>query len=238
MKKSKYKAIFFDAGGTLFKPDPSVGKIYAEVASKHGCRIEHRIIEEKFVIEWQKRDYKENMPKVMKEKQWWYDLVKDVFRGLSKFENFESFFEELYDVFARPEYWKVFPEAKRVIKNLKRSKLILGVVSNWDSRLEQLFDKLKLAQYFDFILASGVVGSSKPHEGIFLEALRRSGIKPHEALHVGDSMKDDIHGSSQIGIKSVLIDRSLKDKVHEGPQTAHHISTIKTLTKLLDIVFE
>ena len=36
---SKFKAVFFDAGGTLLHPFPSVGEIYEEVASRYGCRV-------------------------------------------------------------------------------------------------------------------------------------------------------------------------------------------------------
>ena len=32
------KVIFFDAGGTLFRPYPSVGAVYAQTAAKHGAQ--------------------------------------------------------------------------------------------------------------------------------------------------------------------------------------------------------
>ena len=33
------KAVFFDAGGTLFRPCPSVGHYYSKVASRYGCKV-------------------------------------------------------------------------------------------------------------------------------------------------------------------------------------------------------
>ena len=37
---SKPQVIFFDAGGTLFRPYPSVGAVYAKVAAKHGVQVD------------------------------------------------------------------------------------------------------------------------------------------------------------------------------------------------------
>jgi putative hydrolase of the HAD superfamily len=229
-KISRFKAVFFDAGGTLFTPYPSVGEIYSAVAARYGCSVSQEILETQFREEWIRRDRVPVDPTVMpQERQWWYDLVKDVFSNFGGVDDFESFFHELYDIFAQPEYWRIFPEVEEVIKHLKGADLVLGIVSNWDSRLIPLCDKLGFGKTFDFILASGIVGSSKPDAGIFQEALKRSGVEPHEVVHVGDSLKDDVEGSKRLGIMSVLLDRSGK-KLYPVP-------TITSLTELIPLVF-
>lgn len=226
--KSRYKAIFFDAGGTLFTPHPSVGEIYAETALRYGCQVCPQDIEKQFRIEWEKRDIHSLSSDHPEERQWWYDLVWDVFKQF-EIQEYEQFFDELYDIFARPEYWRLFPEVRDVISQLKERGFILGIVSNWDSRLLPLCEKLGLGKYFDFILASGLVGSSKPHPGIFREALKRSNVGPHEALHVGDSLKDDVQGSRQLGIYSVLLDRTRMRK--------YSMTTVASLCELIPIIF-
>ena len=35
----KLEAVSLDAGGTLFQPWPSVGEVYADVASRHGVKV-------------------------------------------------------------------------------------------------------------------------------------------------------------------------------------------------------
>lgn len=226
MSRAKFKAIFFDAGGTLFTPHPSVGEIYADVASSYGCSVEAKSIEKRFKEEWIKRDHKVHPTIHPQERDWWYGLVKDVFLNFEPIQEFELFFNELYDIFARPEYWKIFPEVKEVIQKLKALGFILGVVSNWDQRLIPLCEKLGLAGFFNFILASGMVGSSKPHRGIFEEALRLSQVQPHEALHIGDSLKDDVKGSSELGIHAILIDRSGERK--------YPVTTVKNLLEIFE----
>ena len=51
-----YKAVFFDAGGTLLRPYPSVGEIYQTVASRHGCQVDKDVIEKKFRKIWIRRN--------------------------------------------------------------------------------------------------------------------------------------------------------------------------------------
>ena len=48
----QYKAIFFDAGGTLLYPYPSVGEIYERIASKYGCRAKSHEIQKRFLETW------------------------------------------------------------------------------------------------------------------------------------------------------------------------------------------
>ena len=204
------RAVFFDAGGTLFHPYPSVGEIYAEVAARHGCKVDPGSIEKKFREIWHGRN---GMSLLVahsgekEERQWWHSVVHETFSCFTTFQDFESFFTELYDVFARPVSWQLYPEVHEVLEALKRRGKILGIVSNWDSRLFELCRGLEVERYFEFILASAVFGASKPNPKIFEEALRRSGFPPGQAVHIGDSLEDDIQGARLAGIKAVWLHR-------------------------------
>jgi putative hydrolase of the HAD superfamily len=95
-----------------------------------------------------------------------------------------------------------------VLAALRAAGLKLVVVSNWDSTLPSLLARLGLVDAFDDVIVSAVVGVSKPHRGIFEEALRRSGVAPGAALHVGDSLTDDYHGARAAGLQALLVDRA------------------------------
>jgi len=208
---SRIKAFFFDAGGTLFRPYPSVGEIYSEVARRYGLDVESGEVETAFHKIWREKDglaSLSNRSGQREEKEWWRSLVWEVFSGFGRIENFDAFFDELYDRFASPEAWRLFPDALPSLQGLKKRGKILGIVSNWDSRLFGICEGLCLTPYLDFILASAVVGAAKPHPMIFQEALKRAGVPPKEALHVGDSLKDDIWGAREAGIQAIFIDRS------------------------------
>ena len=208
---SSIKAVFFDAGGTLFKPYPSVGEIYAQVAGRHGLKAHAHELETLFHETWKARDGLASLSSHSGEKEerkWWYALVREVFSKIGKVTDFELFFEELYDLFARPEAWRLFPDVLPVMQELKKRGKVVGIVSNWDSRLFGICEGLGLSSHLDFILASAVVGAAKPHPRIFQEALRRAQVLPGEAVHVGDSLTDDVWGAEQAGIRGILIDRS------------------------------
>ena len=208
---SAIKAVFFDAGGTLFQPYPSVGEIYAEVARRHGLHADQKELETLFHALWKERDGLASLSGHSGEKEerkWWHALVWDVFSKIGKFKNFDLFFEELYDWFARPEAWRLFPDVLPLFQELKKRGKIVGIVSNWDSRLFGICEGLGLTGHLDFILASAVVGAAKPHPKIFQEALRKAQVLPEEAVHVGDSLTDDVWGAEQVGIQPIFIDRS------------------------------
>lgn len=217
VKKFKnIKAVFFDAGGTLFRPHPSVGAIYAEVAARYGFTANPQQLESIFHAAWVERDGLASLSghsTEKKEKEWWRTLVWDVFSKLGRIENFEAFFEELYDRFAGRESWRLFPDTLPVLKELKGRGKIVGIVSNWDSRLFKICEGLGLGPYLDFILASAVVGAAKPSPRIFEEALRRArsvapdGVAGQDALHVGDSLEDDVLGAERAGLHAVFLDR-------------------------------
>jgi len=204
------RVVFFDAGGTLLHPYPSVGKIYGEVASRYGCHVEEGRIEKVFRKIWVSRDglaLLESHSNEKVEREWWKGVVREVFSHFGGVRDFEVFFGELYEVFGRPESWRLYPEVPEVLGVLKGRGKRLGIISNWDSRLFQLCTGLGLGRFFDFVLASAVIGASKPSPRIFQEALQRAGVSADFAIHVGDSFEDDVTGASRSGIAPVLIDR-------------------------------
>lgn len=224
-----YKAVFFDAGGTLLHPYPSVGEIYATYAAKHGSQVDVKQVEARFRSAWLKRDGLTHLASHSSEKnerQWWYDLVRDVFDSLATFKDFKSFFEELYDVFARAQYWKLYPGTLDLLKKLKANRKKIGIISNWDSRLFGICEELAITPHVDFILASAVFGVSKPNPKIFHEALRLSGVNPAEAIHIGDSFEDDVKGAAAAGLHAILIERHPQHRKLEGVHTIHDLKQL------------
>ncbi len=226
-----FKVVFFDAGGTLFHPWPSVGEIYARVGSKYGCRGEAAKLEKLFRDAWIKRDGLLNLASHNNEKierDWWRNLVHEIFTTAGGVENFEIFFDELYHCFGEAGAWRVYPGVLEVLEEVKRRGKKIAIISNWDSRLFNLCEGLGVKQHFEFILASAVFGASKPGPRIFEEALRKAGVEAHEAVHVGDSLEDDIQGALGVGMKAILIDRSHKPRKHPIAPT------IRDLKELLE----
>ena len=74
--------------------------------------------------------------------------------------------------------------------------------------MDSLCRKLGIESYLDFIVTPEDAGADKPDPAIFTFALSKGGIKPEEAIFVGDQYKVDIVGARAAGIKqAILIDR-------------------------------
>jgi HAD superfamily hydrolase (TIGR01549 family) len=96
-------------------------------------------------------------------------------------------------------------DAHDALARLRRTGLKLGVVSNSDGRVEEALDAAGLRTYFDVVVDSGVAGVEKPDPAIFLAALDALGVRPAEALYVGDLYEVDVIGANAAGIPAVLL---------------------------------
>ncbi|RME96273.1 MAG: HAD-IIIA family hydrolase [Verrucomicrobia bacterium] len=200
---SVIRAVTFDVGGTLLQPWPSVGAVYAAVAARHGARgLDAAWLEARFREEWRRLD-----GAFAHTRQAWAELVARVFAGVHPVGTDPAFFQDLFEHFATPTPWRVFPDVRPVIESLRRRGLRLGVVSNWDDRLRPLLGRLGLAARFDVILVSAEQGWRKPDPRLFHEAARRLGVRPRELLHVGDQPREDIEGARRAGCQALQVRR-------------------------------
>jgi putative hydrolase of the HAD superfamily len=142
------------------------------------------------------------------ERGFWRSFVQEVFRRVGGGDLPEGLLDELVLHFHRKENWSLFPEVVEVLEALRGEGLKLVVVSNWDSTLPSLLDRLDLTRHFDGVVVSALVGFSKPAREIFDTALALAGVAASEALHVGDSPSEDYEGARSAGLPAVLLDRA------------------------------
>ena len=209
----KYKAVFFDVGGTLLRVHPSVGEVYTEFARGYGFSGSPDEVGRQFRRQWKITGGIESLGRqsgLTIEKKFWRDLVFNVFEHFGGLRDFENYFEQVYEAFRKKDCWRVYEDVvdSGILQILQRRGVVLGVISNWDSRLPDTLEAMGLARHFDFILASAVVGSANPDQKIFDEALKLSGVDGGEACHIGDEPETDIKGARQAGVDAILIDRT------------------------------
>lgn len=235
-----YKAYFFDAARTLLSPFPSAEHIYSEVAEGYSVFVEPEKIKAAFKKEFQERKkmfYKDYKTSEDIEKNWWHGLVYAVFQKFDeKFvqsDNFKEFFNELFDAFAEPKRWELYPDVIPVLTELKGRGKVLGIVSNFDSRLLSLYRGKRLDNYFDFIVISSTTGVYKPGEGIFRRAIKKSRVNRSSILHIGDSLKDDGEGAANAGIDFRLLVRPSDNGTANAPHDG--VQTISSLNEILEI---
>ena len=232
-----YQVVFFDAAQTLFHINGSVAEIYLRYAVRHGFRQTPTSIES--IKQAFSRAFQDASPPVFaptepaalkqSERLWWFDIVHNVFYRVGMFERFDEFFEEVFQVFEDPNTWKLYPETELVLRQLKGQGLELGIISNFDSRLFPVLRGLGIEQFFDTITISSLSQAAKPAPKIFHLALEKHAVDPEDAVHVGDSLKEDVEGATKAGLTSVLIDRS-ESEIVPG---IHRIRSLDQLQPLL-----
>jgi len=196
----KIEAVTFDVGGTLIEPWPSVGAVYAEVASRFGVRSDPARLDRQFAAAWRTRrgfDYS---------RMAWQDLVASSFAGLAE-PLPDGCFDAIYDRFAGPDVWRIFEDVFPTIETLSRRGLRIGIISNWDERLGPLLERLDLHRRFEVVVSSCRVGHGKPAPEIFRYAAQRLALPPAAILHIGDSRLEDLEGARSVGMQARLIRR-------------------------------
>jgi len=103
--------------------------------------------------------------------------------------------------------FQLFADVTPTLGLLKQQGIRLGLISNWQRGLQQFCEELGVASYFDVIISSAEVKSEKPDPRIFQEALARLDVSAECALHVGDSVDEDVLGASSVGMRATLLDR-------------------------------
>ena len=100
---------------------------------------------------------------------------------------------------------KPFEDALELPAFCRELGLRTALVSNADARLlRHILSETGLDSLMDVIIISDEVGAAKPDERIFCLALEALGVRPHEALMVGD-WRVDVIGARRAGLKSALV---------------------------------
>jgi putative hydrolase of the HAD superfamily len=231
------KVIFFDAVGTLIETRASVGEIYSRVAREFGFEAEPQILQQNF-----RRSFRLQPPLAFPastpeaalfelEKDWWRNLVREVFGGLGPFPRFEEFFGEVFDRFRGRDFWQVYADVAPALAALKRRGMKLGVLSNFDSRLYDVLRACDLERFFDSVHVSTLAGAAKPDPAIFRSALSYHAVEARQAWHIGDSLQEDYEGATAAGLNAVLLDR---DNSFAENAPANRITTLEQIFTLLD----
>ena len=229
------RVIFFDAADTLFHVKGSVGQAYLSLARKYGVRADRDTIQQAFVKAFDAAPppvFAVQDPQEIKacERLWWFDVVHHVFYRVGLFEGFDEYFEEVFAYFSRPDAWELYEDTVSTLSELAARKIELGIVSNFDSRLYEILIGLGIDRFFDSVTLSSFAGAAKPSPAIFQRALRTHGVAARDALHIGNSLRDDARAAAAAGLRGVLLDRHGREAIPPD------VVAIKSLGDVLTLV--
>ncbi|KAL6457907.1 hypothetical protein MHYP_G00331370 [Metynnis hypsauchen] len=225
--------VLWDVKDTLLKVRRSVGEQYCSEAERAGLKLPPLQVEAAF-----RQAYRQHsrlypnygLAQGMNGQAWWTGVVKSTFSqcGVQDPVLLDTIARSLFQNFCGPENWEVFPDSNSALKSCTALGMKLGVVSNFDSRLEEVLRGCGLLTHFSFLLTSEGAGVAKPDIAIFKQALQKCGLPAKNVAHVGDHYINDYLTSRSLGIRGYLLDRH-GDQEHLNVPPQHRLQSLDEL---------
>lgn len=127
----------------------------------------------------------------------------------------------------------LFPEVKETVKQLKEKQIKIGVLTDVAYGMDRdraFADFSELGEDIDIWATSVDIGYRKPHPNGFRYFLEIWNISQENVAYIGDEEKDMI-GANEVGIISILMNRSQVNKKYNQDYTIHDL---KELLMIID----
>jgi putative hydrolase of the HAD superfamily len=230
------KAVFFDLYNTLVRFWPPLEEVQRVACESEGITVTHDQVRCGYALA---DDFfsKENgeYPLYKRTPQELDAFFSEYERLILQGAGIEASRERSLAVWKRtqqvPKRLALFDDVLPALKSLRQRTLVLGGISNLRPEMRGQMQDIGLLDILDFVVTSQEAGAQKPYPPIFLEALRRAGAEPHEAVHVGDQHHSDVMGALGVGMKAVLLDRR---NAYQGADDCPHIQGMSQLVGLFE----
>jgi putative hydrolase of the HAD superfamily len=203
------RVVTFDAAGTLIRLLHPPGQTYAEAARLFGYDLDPARVQDAFQVAWKTMapPVESAGPRPDDDRDWWRELVARTM-AVAQYQilPFDDYFATVYQVFAGPGVWELYPDVSTTLSELLRLKMRLGIISNFDRRLYDILAELGVLETFEQVIISSEIGVRKPAERIFRAAAERFKVELSEILHVGDEPASDVAGARAAGLMGLLVD--------------------------------
>ena len=228
--------VVLDAAGTLVELRCGVGEAYAEMAERQGASLDPKALEVGF------RTAFGSAPPLAfgaydptAERDWWRRVAEAAIAAAGPLPtgfDFERFFDHAYEWFSTERAWRVPPDVRPALRDLRRAGFPLAVLSNWDSRLELLLEQLRLGGFFTQVFVSGCLPAAKPGRAAFDATRRALGtLTDHRVpIMVGDQIDHDIRAALEAGWKAIWLDR--RGDGGELPKGAERVTDLREVPDL------
>jgi putative hydrolase of the HAD superfamily len=206
------KAVFFDLYQTLVRYEPPREEIEAKVLKNFGIEVTPEALVRPIIVA-DEFIYNEIARRALsarsrEEKTALYLRYQEiVLREAGIKCRQEVIFKLLREMQQSRMDLVLYDDVAPVLDELKSQGLILGLISNIEQDMTEIFSRLKLPAWLTVLVTSQDAGAGKPRPEIFRYALERAGVKPAEALYIGDQYQVDVVGARGAGMKAILLDR-------------------------------
>ena len=220
------RAVFFDVDFTLIYPGPTFDAAgYRSFSERHGLsvdptRFDAAVTAASCELEvGEDRSYRREL---------FVRYARRVIEEMgARGSGLDACAREIYEEWAVCRHFSLYDDVKPVLRQLHGSGLRLGLISNTHRCLALFRSHFELESFITGAVSSSDHGFMKPHPSIFEAALRELDVVAEEALMVGDSIRHDVEGARQLGMRAVLLARSA--------QPAQSVEDVPVITSLREL---
>lgn len=201
---SNIRVVLFDAVGTLMYPYPPVAEVYHREGRKLGSQYSVEDVAPRFRSAT-KRHHQGGQTSEEMEWDRWRRIVYDVIDDVDDPQ--DSLLDELWRHFGSSSSWRLFDDVPETWQQLARRGYLLGIASNFDSRLRAICSSLPPLDECQHIFVSSEVGCPKPELQFYREVERRLGLRPNQILLIGNDEAADVTGPLAAGWEAIWLRR-------------------------------
>lgn len=196
------RVIFFDIGNTLLFPNRA--KMLAPISIDRYPTLE----------QWQalerrtKTEFDQGMQSGRVDHGFWWIFHTYLLEELDDAANSSrnGLVQQLVENTQNSANWDQILPGTRATLDRIHQKFRIAVISNADGKIERVLSRCGIADCFESITDSGIVGFEKPRAEIFEAALKTMNARAAESLYVGDVYSVDFVGATNAGMQAVLFD--------------------------------
>lgn len=187
------RAVIFDMFETLITLYDSPIYFGTEIAKDVGIPVEE------FLLLWQPTEYDRSVGRLTFEK-----VMENILQNYNCYsENLIEHVKQKRIDAKRESFRHLHSEIIPMLTELKKRKILIGLISNTFSEEEIVIRESVLFPYFDAIYLSSEQGVCKPDEEIFNRCTKALSVKAEECVYVGDGGSCELETAQKIGMKAL-----------------------------------
>ena len=226
------QALIFDYGGTL----DTDGRHWAHVLWEGYCQAEIPVTNAQFRDAYVFGERALAKAPVVQPEDTFRDVLEKKVAQQFAYLNTEHIWTETPDISAQKRQTVVdychdyalrhITVAREVLAAL-RPKYRMVLVSNFYGNIEAILRHYGLAEYFDAVIESAVVGVRKPDPQIYRLGVEATGCEAKDVTVIGDSYSKDIVPATQVGCRTIWVRGEGWSGEDAGDGATHEITTLR-----------
>ena len=148
------------------------------------------------------------------------EISRNLTLDLTEVEIKEIAFDRTYNM----NNYIAYPDVENILKVLSQSHK-LGIISDTWPSIEQQLCSLGVADFFSTYTYSCFVGTFKPDERMYKDALDKCGVSAKDTVFIDDSLKN-LEGAEKLGITPILIAANPASDVDSPYLKIHSLSEL------------